>query len=596
MGKQGRSRPSWLSALCASVLVGAPALAACPVPAFADSAVLHVASAPTGVDNGQCTAAAPCATLAHALSRVAPGGRIQIAAGWYAGVVTVPPGLTVSIQGAGQDLTIIDGRRSGSVITVDPDAALSLAGVTVTNGSSLVRGGGIDNQGALSLSRSRVVFNWAAGAGGGIFSAHGDLTVVESTIAANQAEDWGGGIFTAGRFTMKASAVLRNTLTHAGRGPNIGGGIYAMRGSAVISDSTIADNQAPSGHGGGIFISHEVFSASHLTITGNVAGSGSGLAAPQSRVRIQGSVFQNNGPNCWLVAGAGSHNLDTDGSCELHEQPITGTDVWLAPLSENGGPTLTRATTETSPARAAIPAASALCDGADQRGVPRRLANPAGCDAGAFQLPSAGPLAVSEDAVDFGVQAVGTTSVRSITLTNVGGDPLSIAKVSVAGDGYKVSPAGCTASVVLALGDSCRLDLRFTADRPGVHPGKLAITTTNTEASGRAGAAAVMLTGRGTAIPVNVAAPTMSGDHVKGRVLVASPGTWVGIDDIGYTYEWLRCSPKNGVCADEPVAVTDTYKLTKDDVGWQITLRVLAKNPAGNAVTASEPGPVVKRS
>jgi hypothetical protein len=169
-------------------------------------------------------------------------------------------------------------------------------------------------------------------------------------------------------------------------------GIYAENGSAALSDSTIAENQAPSGRGGGLSVTNETVSARHLTITGNVAGTGSGVAARLSTVVIDGSVFQNSGQNCWLLVAAGSYNLDTDGSCGLHSLPIIGTDARLGPLAENGGPTLTRAITETSLARAAIPVAYGLCDGTDQRGVPPRYGNSTGCDAGAFQLPTAAAL------------------------------------------------------------------------------------------------------------------------------------------------------------------------------------------------------------
>jgi hypothetical protein len=84
------------------------------------------------------------------------------------------------------------------------------------------------------------------------------------------------------------------------------------------------------------------------------------------------------------------HNIDSDGSCGLDPSlnDLPNTDPLLGPLQDNGGPTLTHALLEGSPA---IDAGSENCPYTDQRGVPRPQQDGdedgiARCHIGAFEL------------------------------------------------------------------------------------------------------------------------------------------------------------------------------------------------------------------
>ena len=111
-------------------------------------------------------------------------------AGSGADVITLPAGTyTLTIAGAGEDAaatgdlditddltingapavsTIIDGGGIDRVLEVHPGATVQVNGVTVRNGNPGGNGGGIFNQGTLTLMESTVTNNTGASFGGGI--------------------------------------------------------------------------------------------------------------------------------------------------------------------------------------------------------------------------------------------------------------------------------------------------------------------------------------------------------------------------------------------------------------------------------------------
>lgn len=74
--------------------------------------------------------------------------------------------------------------------------------------------------------------------------------------------------------------------------------------------------------------------------------------------------------------------------------------------------------------------------------------------------------------------------------------------------------------------------------------------------------------------PANLAAPAIAGSAVVGVTLQASTGTWLG-DPTGYSYQWLRGG------ADILGAQGSSYRLTVADIGYVISVRVVASNAGG---------------
>lgn len=247
-------------------------------------------------------------------------------------------------------------------------------------------GGGILNDGMLSLTRSLVSGN-QAWVGGGIF-AGGELTLFESTIERNTAQD-GAGLFNyAGEATMFRSTISSNTASA------VGGGIVITGGSLAATNSTVSGNTAS--RGGGIYYELGSLHLHSSTVSANGASLwGGGIQGDVvTTFTIQNTIVADNaGGDCGgVLPTSNGHNLDGDGSCGLTGTgDLSATDPLLGPLSHNGGRTLTHALLPGSPAIDA--GDNEDCPFDDQRGLYRPAGS--GCDIGAFEadasLPDPGP-------------------------------------------------------------------------------------------------------------------------------------------------------------------------------------------------------------
>ncbi len=84
-------------------------------------------------------------------------------------------------------------------------------------------------------------------------------------------------------------------------------------------------------------------------------------------------------------------------------------------------------------------------------------------------------------------------------------------------------------------------------------------------------------------VPVNTAAPVVSGTAVQGQTLAVSTGTWTNTPT-SFTYSWNRCSP---ACTTISGATNNTYVLGAGDAGATITATVTAANASGPGVAAT---------
>jgi hypothetical protein len=124
----------------------------------------------------------------------------------------------------------------------------------------------------------------------------------------------------------------------------------------------------------------------HCTISGNVPAFGGTLRLqPGGEITLANTLIEGD---CDLEFGAVvsmGGNLESPGdTCSLADpsDQVDVADPGIAPLADNGGPTLTRALTAESPGIDA--GLAAHCPSTDQRGVARPQG--AGCDVGAFEL------------------------------------------------------------------------------------------------------------------------------------------------------------------------------------------------------------------
>jgi hypothetical protein len=195
-----------------------------------------------------CQSGCQYTTIAAALAAASNGDPIAVGPGTYDGGFTIS--VSVRLVGAGQNVTTISGGNS--VVTIDSAATVAISRVTISGGSA-DRGGGIDNQGILTLSKSTVSGNvtgstFFAGEGGGIFNDLGRLTLVSSTVSGNTASTGGGIRNLGGTVVLIKSRISGNAgvPTSAGHEEGSGGGIanggtITLVNTAVLGNTSFSD-------------------------------------------------------------------------------------------------------------------------------------------------------------------------------------------------------------------------------------------------------------------------------------------------------------------------------------------------------------------
>jgi hypothetical protein len=342
----------------------------------------------------------------------------------HTGELLVNPtaGGTLAIQGPGADNLEVSGDDASRVFNIAFAAvqtanAVTISGLTISNGAVNGNGGGIFSQGSLHLDHDSVVdnaanatstggaVNQATAVGGGIESSGGLLDVSSSEIAgntvsaaaaggttSNTATARGGGIHAsgdfAGIFSVAASTIHDNTAGAMTTG-NVeqanaeGGGVWSSAGAqSSIIKSTIANNSlSASGTssqetGGGVASAITLGFGATLfddTVTGNdAANTGANLAdaAGGGFLQIRNTIVAGGlggASNCSGVTSLG-HNLAEDASCALSGTgDLPSTDPDLLALGNYGG------SSPTQPPDIGSPAIDAgfSDDTADQRGLTR---------------------------------------------------------------------------------------------------------------------------------------------------------------------------------------------------------------------------------
>jgi hypothetical protein len=201
----------------------------------------------------------------------------------------------VTINGTGANITVEGGATPPSITDVNytnPNQNVQVfvinSGVTATishlsiiNGyapASNPAGGGIDNNGNLTLTFDVISAN-KAGQGGGIFDHGGSpstLTMSHCSVLNNISDSNGGGIYVGNGDT----AIIDTTTISGNSTQFIGGGIANQTGTLTITNSTISFNRAVDlnlsgtnvGFGGGIGMFGQSTTLTNCTIANNSAG------------------------------------------------------------------------------------------------------------------------------------------------------------------------------------------------------------------------------------------------------------------------------------------------------------------------------------
>lgn len=205
---------------------------------------------------------------------------------------------------SGSVMSLTDSTVSDNLLTADPNGAAG-------------DGGGISNDGTLTMTGCTVAHNTnARGSGGGMIN-QGTATVVNSTFFGNTAAQDGGAVFGVGATTLTYCTITQNTASQEfirGRSFDGGGGVSNFDGqfssSTTLLDTIVARNSSPV----------------NPDIAGTITSQGYNLVGDATGGIISPSI---------------GDQIGTAGS------PI---DPLLRPLANNGGPTDTCALRKGSPA------------------------------------------------------------------------------------------------------------------------------------------------------------------------------------------------------------------------------------------------------
>lgn len=227
-------------------------------------------------------------TIQDAVNAAAPGDTINIHAGTYYEHVTVNK--TLAFAGAGVDHTFVDGSGSGRVFYVGT-GSVSFSNLTIRNGNVSGNGGGIYNNGTLTVTNCLLSDNTAT-EGGGIYNNRGAATVMTSTLSGNIATSYGGGMYVYYGVSVIQDSTFSSNLTLS---DGSGGGIYSRSSTLKVQHGTFSENSTSStGNGGGICVGQGVLTVQDSTFAHNSSYFGGAIYTSGRNTTIDHSTFVGN--------------------------------------------------------------------------------------------------------------------------------------------------------------------------------------------------------------------------------------------------------------------------------------------------------------
>ncbi|MEO8457360.1 MAG: choice-of-anchor Q domain-containing protein [Chloroflexota bacterium] len=306
----------------------------------------------------------------------------------------------------------LNGNSSGTGGAIENHGSATLTGVILANNSASFGGGGIYNTGAgatatltnVTISGNTVSNTFSTAVYGGGIENYGGLTITDSSLTGNSAPSsvnlgFGGGLYNNSLANPETVSITNSTIS-GNSAPN-GGGILNVA-AVTVKNSTIDGNNA--GTAGGFENYHGTATLVNVTMSANLGTTGGAIyqasGSAGETLTVTNTLVANgaSGANCYVapsnVAPISStgYNLSSDGTCSPYFSQgtdLNGGSPSLGPLTNNGGPTLTRMPQPLSDAIDNIPPGTNGCGttiATDQRDYPR----PAGsaCDIGSVETGS----------------------------------------------------------------------------------------------------------------------------------------------------------------------------------------------------------------
>lgn len=182
------------------------------------------------------------------------------------------------------------GAGDGGALNIDSSSTVTLTNSTVRENSA-TNGGGIQNDGVLSVNYTDILSNTAAEDGGGIYNGNGaSLTILSSTVSSNTATidsaGYAGGVY--GRGTV----VISDTIFHNNHSTWRGGALFTLSNSPQLTNVTFSDNS--SNRGGAYNPRGSDATITNALFSGNSAVKGGGVYADFGEPNLTNVTFYNN--------------------------------------------------------------------------------------------------------------------------------------------------------------------------------------------------------------------------------------------------------------------------------------------------------------
>jgi len=455
------------------------------------------------------------------------GDTVLVAPGTYTENINFM-GKAITVKSSkGASVTIIDGGGVAPVVTfnMNETSSSTLSGFTLQHGistvSSLYRGAGVYVYFASPTIKNNVIQNNIGSTGAGIGVYYGSPLIRRNTIKSNSMPEGYGAISVDGPgSTQIIGNVIRNNTADIG---NCGGISLDGASSTTIQNNIIAGNVvtglSPASVGGGIcmwnilpFMSPANALIIQNLIYGNTAGQGGGIyvfvpsgarpifvnntivgssSSPQgSAVYITGYDDQAQFFNNLMIGPSGTNAVFCDSSYDQTPPIFTNNDAYSAngtglqgtcsgESSMGGNISTDPLFVNTYHLRGGSPAIDVGNNSAsdlpatdlagNQRIVNGNDGPTAIVDLGTYEFV---PVTVSTKSLSFGLQSVGSSTTKTVKLTNAQNKVLNISSYSVP-TSYTVTGCGST---LAAFSTSCSLTVTFQPLTSGTFNGTLTIT------------------------------------------------------------------------------------------------------------------------
>jgi hypothetical protein len=463
-------------------------------------------------------------TIQAGINAANNGDTVLVAPGtYYENINFIGKAITVK-SSSGAKVTVIDGGGVAPVVTFDTNESSSsmVNGFTLQHGISTVgtlyMGGGIFVYFASPTIKNNIIENNNACGGGGIGVYYSSPTILTNTVTGNSQSSCYGGdgaikVVGDGSAQIVGNSIRNNTSPIG----DCGGISLVGAGTPTILNNIISGNVvsglSPASVGGGICIWNisgaDALIAQNL-IYGNTAGQGAGIYAfvpsgarpafvnntivgasssPQgSAVYITGYDDQAQFVNNLLIGPSGTNAVYCDNQYDQMPPTFTNNDAYSAngtglqgtcsgASSINGNISANPSFVNTYHLRGGSPAIDVGSNSApnlptnDLAGNPRIINGndlpTAIVDMGAYEFV---PVVLSPTTLKFGLQAIGSSTSKSVTLANKQNTTLNISSITVP-TGYSAS--GCGTS--LAAFKNCSLTVTFNPQTTGTFNGSIIV-------------------------------------------------------------------------------------------------------------------------